>query len=323
MPHIYLEGQINMKDKNIINIRLLTDWSKCNYKCSYCIVAESQDSFVSWSEENFCKIIDNLMKAKFIYNIRLGVQGEFFANKVLIDGGRKLTTSDKCVGVNLITNLSLSIAQFDRAFKGYDLAKVGLVASYHPTEIQDIDSWVKTAIYMNENVDFSVVVVAYPPIISELEIMVSRLGELGIHVALQSFIGEYDGKIYPEAYTSFERERLKKMIYSRHDFEFFVNLKTPEMCYAGSQSFFVNTVNGNVLTCGIRSMKDSKLIGNLIDSADIGFLENPMQCTSPRCLCDTENINTVVFSKYYKNTGVNQHKFEYIGAGDEWTADYN
>jgi len=315
-----------MTQKEIINIRLLSDWSKCNYKCSYCIVAEQQEKFVNWSEENFKRIVKNLTLASFSYNIRLGVQGEFFANKVLIEGGRTLSNSDNCYGVNLITNLSLSAKQFDKAFDGYELEKVGLVASYHPTEIKNVEEWISTAIYMNNKVDFSLVVVAYPPILSDLKKMVKRFHSLGIHVAVQAFIGEYGGKIYPQDYSEKEKELIKSIIYSRHDYEFLVNTKKPDMCYAGSKSFFVNTMGGKVQTCGIPGMKDAKVIGDLLKSPDIDFLESPMQCTSLSCQCDTENINTVIFHKHYKRIGVNQHKFEYINKNSqdltEWEIDY-
>lgn len=319
------EPPICHKKMDYINIRLLTDWSKCNYKCSYCIVAEQQDKFVSWSETNYKIIVKNLCKASFKFNIRLGVQGEFFANKTLIEGGRVLSNAESCVGVNLITNLSLNPTQFDRAFEGYNISKLGVVASYHPTEITDIEAWLETAHYMNDKVDFSVVVVAYPPILDNLEVMVARLHKMGIHVAVQSYIGKYMFRTYPEEYTKEEKQRIKAMTYSRHDYEFFVNLKKPGMCYAGSRSFFVNTVDGKVLTCGIPLMKDARVIGNLLENPSIDFLNDPMQCTSPRCLCDTENINTVVFHNNYKRIGVNQHKFRFKHSNcdaSEWDIDY-
>lgn len=315
-----------MNQEKIINIRLLSDWSKCNYKCSYCIVATSQEGFTTWSEDNFKTIVKNLILGSYHYNIRLGVQGEFFANKVLIQGGRELSNSKNCFGVNLITNLSLSIKQFKSAFEGYDLTKVGLVASYHPTEIEDIEAWLDTAVFMNSYVDFSLVVVAFPPILSELELMVERFHKLGMHVAVQAYIGSYAGKTYPQDYTKDEKNRIKSMMYSRHDFEFFVNLKKPDMCYAGSKSYFVNTVDGIALTCGIRTMKSRKVIGNLLDGPDVNFLTEAMSCESPSCQCDTENINTVVFHENYHRTGVNQHKFVFSGDKinnmSEWDIDY-
>ena len=312
---------------DVINIRLLTDWSKCNYKCSYCIVSTAQEKFITWSEDNYKAIINNLTKVPFKYNIRLGVQGEFFANKVLIEGGRVLSNSDNCFGVNLITNLSLSPSQFERAFEGYNVSKLGVVASYHPTEIKDIDDWIETAKYMNDKVDFSLVVVAYPPILSELEEKVKLFHELGIHVAVQGYIGEYDGKNYPQQYTEEQRERIKAMTYSRHDFEFFINLKRPGMCNAGYKSMFINAVTGDVKSCGIPLMKDSFVMGNLVEGHSVKFAEGPMQCTSPRCQCDTENINTVVFHDNYERIGVNQHKFEFKDKENsnlnEWEIDYH
>lgn len=311
---------------DVINIRLLTDWSKCNYKCTYCIVATAQEEFISWSEDNYKAIISNLTSVSFKYNIRLGVQGEFFANKVLVEGGRVLSNSDNCAGVNLITNLSLSIKQFEKIFEGYDISKVGVVASYHPTEIKDIEDWIETAKYMNEKVDFSIVVVAFPPILSELEDKVRLFHSLGIHVAVQGYIGEYEGKNYPEEYTEEQRQRIKTMTYSRHDFEFFINLKTPEMCNAGYKSCFINAVTGDVLSCGIPLMTDAKKIGNLVESPEVAFLTEPMRCSSPRCLCDTENINTVVFHDNYERTGINQHKFRFKNKENdnlsEWDIEY-
>lgn len=314
-------------NNEIVNIRLLTDWSKCNFKCKYCIVSEQQDGFETWAEDNFKEIIKKLKSVDFRYNIRLGVQGEFFTNKTLIQGARDLSNSENCAAVNLITNLSLSSSQFEKIFSGFDISKVAVVASYHPTEIKDVKKWLETAKYMNNLLDFSIVVVAYPPIIDELVTMVNKLKEDGFHLAVQGYIGSYQGKNYPESYTPEEREKLKSITYSRHDFEYFINLKKPGMCNAGYKSLFINATNGEVLSCGIPAMRPhAKKMGNLLNDPVVDFSNEAMQCKSLRCLCDTENINTVLFQKHYERTGINQHKFRFIensanGVG-EWDMEY-
>jgi hypothetical protein len=187
----------------------------------------------------------------------------------------------------------------------------------------------KTALWLNNHIDFAVVLVGYPPLVGQLPDIKSRLNQLGLTVFLQGFIGTYEGRSYPQAYTSEEKNILRKLCYSRHDYEFFIEARKPGFCYAGYNSFYVD-MSGAVRACGVGGWP-WPLMGNLLDEPRVVLLPGPHPCISQTCLCDTEYINTALFAQYYRFTGQNQHKFQYKfkdlaqtwPAIDEWNVDYS
>ena len=99
---------------DVINVRFYTDYNICNYSCPYCIAGQNNKANIveKWDDRNFDAIIENLTRLPFKINIRLGVGGEFFLNKKLVAGARKLSHAKNVHSVNLITNLSFSVSQY-------------------------------------------------------------------------------------------------------------------------------------------------------------------------------------------------------------------
>jgi hypothetical protein len=210
--------------------------------------------------------------------------------------------------------------------KGYNLKKIGIVASYHPTQIKNKEKWLETALLMNETFDFAVILVAYPALLKDLLFYIDNLRQAGLSVFVQGFIGNYHGKQYPQSYSTTEKELLKKMMYSRHDYEFFINCKRPGLCNAGFKSLYIDR-NGEVFSCG---MGKGFKVGDLTKRTKLSFFDSPRPCIHDTCLCDTENINTLIFEQYYCLSGNNQHKYYYKFKGlakdckefDEWKITY-
>src|SRR5271165_6895528 len=80
--------------RRMLNIRYQTAYPTCNLSCSYCIAGhgdkhpkrESQ-----WNEQRFLAIVDNIGKLPYDVNIRVGVRGEFFVSRTLVDAARHLS----------------------------------------------------------------------------------------------------------------------------------------------------------------------------------------------------------------------------------------
>ena len=84
-------------EKQLINIRFFTDYPVCNYKCPYCVAGHAPPEGRGpspWDEDRYLQIIDNICKLDFPINIRIGVGGEFFISKVLVEGARRLGAAD-------------------------------------------------------------------------------------------------------------------------------------------------------------------------------------------------------------------------------------
>lgn len=319
-----------MRDAPIVNIRYITDYPKCNFSCTYCIAGHGEVTAGRerhWDPDRYLDILGNIAKLPFKVNVRLGVAGEFFLDKTLVKGAADLSNQDNVASVNLITNLSFQYRQYKEILRSYDQAKIAMVASYHPSEIKDKPAWVDTAESMSKDYDFSVVMVAFPPTMAELQEAYHEMRSRNIEVFIQPFIGVWEGKSYPESYTEEERAEIKQLMYSRHDYEFLLNLKKPGLCNAGYLSFFVSPL-GLVYPCGMGHYKTA--LGDLSKTSDIQLHSEALPCRFNKCQCDTENINTVKFSQHYEFDDLNQHKYHYRFEDDvlsdqsldEWSINY-
>jgi MoaA/NifB/PqqE/SkfB family radical SAM enzyme len=291
-----------------VNVRFYTDFNVCNYSCRYCVAGQYDKESLNtdWDAERFYRIVDNLTRLPFRTNIRLGVGGEFFLNEDLIEGARILSRAENVTSLNLITNLSFSIRKYKEFFSGFDITKVGLVASYHPSEVKNRDRFIKTARFMDQTVDFMVILVGYPPHLEDLPALRRELKSHGLEVFVQAFVGWYEGKEYPYAYTAEEKALLREIFYSEYDYEYLVEAKKPGLCNSGYKSFYVD-MSGVVIPCGMGIPYEP--MGNLAESPEIDLHHGPQMCRARRCLCDTENMNTVEFENNYVHVGLNQHKY--------------
>ena len=295
-----------------IYIRFYTDYPTCNFSCPYCIAGHgvhTEKGLSPWSVATYNSVVENLAKVDFDFNIRIGVGGEFFVSKDLVDGARRLSNVKHAAGINLITNLSLSKQQYDKALTGFDGSKLAFVASLHPTEVADIDAWLSTASLMNEQYDLVVMLVAYPPLVGSLVPTRQRVLDAGLECFVQPYIGEYNGVVYPSAYTPAEMEVVKSVVYSRHDLEYLLNVKRPGICNAGYKYLYVSP-EGKVFSCGSNTSTGAQ-IGDLTVSSEIRFADGPRPCPVNSCQCDTENMNTLEFGLHYNRAGINQHRYSY------------
>ncbi|GEM_PF-1690777 len=328
----------------VCNVRLHTGWYQCNFACPYCVAAtanperfrsskllryaepSSLPEVEKWQAERFRRICSNIARLPYHLNIRPQVAGEIFLNKPLLRELKQLALADNVVSMNIITNLSFSKEQYARALDGIDHKKWAFVASFHATEV-DFEHWRETALYMHKHYDFSVIMVAWPPLLAQLETYKKQLEELGLTVFVQAFIGEHEGRYYPRDYSVEARELLRRLSYSRHDYEFLVELKRPGLCHAGHTSLHVDP-SGVVRPCG-QGMYPYTL-GDLSQEARVNLHDGPRPCPFQTCQCDTENMNTAVFQAHYLRPGINQHRYIYRfseqakthAALDEWNIAY-
>lgn len=319
-----------MNINEVTNVRFYTDYPQCNFSCPYCVAGHAKEGgrdASPWDEERYFTIIDNLGHLDFPVNIRIGVGGEFFLSKPLVEGARRLSQSDSVVGLNLITNLSFSFNQYQRILDGFPHEKLALVASCHPSEIANLDAWIQVAAQMSAQYDLITLFVAYPPALHILRDLKQRLTDKGLEVFVQPFIGQYQGRSYPQAFSEEERDLIRSLAYSRHDHEYLLNTRRPGLCHAGARAFYVDPW-GLAYPCGIGTYEQA--IGNLAQSPTITLRDGPRPCPFATCQCDTENINTVDFHQHYVRLGINQHRYAYRFGGeaqafpwmDEWHIRY-
>lgn len=323
---------VEIGSSDIVNVRFHTGFTKCNFSCEYCIAGhgntvdpeteEIQDD--SWNADRFERIVENLGKLPFQLNIRLQVPGEIFLNKRLLAGAKRLAQSANVRSLNILTNLSFSVDYYRRTLSDVDPSKWAFVASFHPTEVKDMRRWLEAATFFNHTYDFAAILVAYPALLPQLPELKSRLESYGLEVFVQAYIGTYDGRTFPSSYTADERQLLKSLFYSRHDYEFLLEMKKPGICNAGHRSFYIRE-SGDVVPCGMGYYAQS--LGNIYASPVVKLNEAPQKCPFRACQCDTENMNTLIFRQNYEMKGINQHKYRFKGGADaklnEWLITYD
>ena len=322
--------QMMIMTNKTLNVRLLTDFSECNYSCPYCIASKIKTKF---SRDAFVKICCELSRVPYMLNIRIGVAGEFFLSKPLINGACFLSHLDNVRSVNLITNLSFHAHKYNFLLSELYKPKLALVASFHPHAIhtnEEMNAWLDTAKSMQNMIgpNFTIALVAYPPLLEHIGTMREHFTDHGFTSFVQGFIGEYGGKPYPLSYTKEDKMLARKFCYSRHDYEFFFNMRPPGVCNAGYSSIFID-MSGTVSRCGLQASDPP--LGNILEGID--FIKNlytgPRICKATSCLCDTENMNTVVFNDHYEHTYLNQHVYKYrfkdaksVLLSNEWAITY-
>lgn len=255
-----------------------------------------------WDEQKYLNVIERFGELPYAMDVRIGVGGETFINKTVVEGARRLSNHANTMAVNLISNLSFSFPQYEKIFRGFNLDKLALVCSFHPTEIKDVDRWIETARLMNEVVDLAIVLVAWPPLMAEMKQSKARLEAEGLEVFVQAFHGWHEEKKFPESYSQADRELLGEVFYSEHDYAHMVDLKQPGKCYAGVDYVYID-INGNLSRCGTYKTP----MGNLFQ--DFQLMKYPTACPGTECWCDTENLNTVEFRETYQLVGLNQHRY--------------
>ncbi len=278
---------------------------------------------VTWGEDKYQRIVSRLAELPYNLDLRIGVGGEFFTSKALVAGARAISNYDNVVALNLISNLSFSYEQYAKIFEGFDMSKIALVCSYHPTQVEDRSVWLDTAVRMSKITDLAAILVAWPPVLPHIEEFKKEISDRGLTVFVQAFNGWSEGRKYPDSYTDEERELLKSLAYSRHDYAHMVELKTPGLCHAGVDYVLMN-IDGDVFRCGGFHVP----YGNIFSGFKL--LKEATECPVVECWCDTDNLNTQAFRDNYEMQGLNQHKYTYRHAElaktdpamDEWAIDY-
>ena len=299
----------------MINVKFFTYFNKCNFNCEYCIAAD-RDLHNQWDANKFNKIVKRICATGFgdLLNIRIDGKGELLLSKTIINGIKKLSHADSVGAVNIVSGIPYSGEKIISLLDGCNEDKVKFVASVHPTQIKDMDEWIKRVCILKEKFDIVVACVCYPPIIDDLFIIKEIVNANDIKFLANGFIGWYEGRKFPEEYTQGEKALIRGLFYSRHDFEFSVNLKRPGMCNAGHKLFYLN-ISGHARKCG----KSDRMIGNILEGDTIMLSDKPMQCQQEFCVGNIMNMNTVSFCENYRMVNNNIRNYEYIGSGDEWT----
>jgi MoaA/NifB/PqqE/SkfB family radical SAM enzyme len=205
--------------------------NECNLNCSYCLNKPKQGKLNFWNKKirkllqlEISEIIE-ILKHKFkkskskidlpslmrtlnktnkTFKIGFTGGGEPFLIPNVIDVFEQITKKHY---ISMNTNLtSRKIKEFAQRIRPEKV--IDIVASLHIKELERtnlMERYVENfSICEKKGFDIYPMVVAYPPLINEVQKYKSLFNKFGIQIQFSPFNGTYSGKIYPEAYTKEE-----------------------------------------------------------------------------------------------------------------------
>ncbi len=139
--------------------------------------------------------------------------------------------------------------------------------------------------------DITAHVVAYPPLLDEVEKYKEYFQEKGISVRLDPFIGEYNGKKYPDFYSEKEIK-----ILSQSDKNSTTYKQKGKLCNAGYNVGVVNPY-GYISPC----FNISRSIGKIHDK--VRFNKKLIRCPFKFCKCPLNFLDPYLYEKGKKEAG--------------------
>lgn len=201
--------------------------------------------------------------------------GEPLLVKNIIEATQALTERHY---VGFVTNLTLS-ARLRRLFDTVSPDRVAeLTASLHIDELERrnlVDTFIDNCVAgQSQGFDVAVVVVAYPPMYDKILHYRRLLADRGIALQTVPFIGTYDNRAYPGAYTDEELATLELGPRQDHLLE----QRFGKPCNAGYNAFAVFP-DGSVQRC----FTVSESMGNIYK--EVRCHETPKPCPVKYCKC--------------------------------------
>jgi MoaA/NifB/PqqE/SkfB family radical SAM enzyme len=191
--------------------------------------------------------------------------------------------------IEIITNLSWDIASTE----GYDVSRISFSASFHPY-FADYDEFSrKIASLRQDGFRVLVTIVAYPAVFDRMQEFKADFEAMGVGFIVVPFQGMYDGKPYPEAYSSQQKECLRQWRKEPKPMMDYALKETSPLgrpCASG-MLYFRTYPDGQVYRCiSAKDMPGGNSMGSIKDP-DFALFSSPASCAASHCLCAVEYHN--------------------------------
>jgi len=259
----------------------------CNFRCAYCYhhdhgFNKNTEATQQWSKA----IITAADKIKRPIRFSAGAMGEPFFDPIWKETALKLVERDNVVSLAAASNLSMDIESF---FDKADPAKVGIMASLHPSEFKnhddDFEAFLRRLKTLR-NIGVSLVVnyVLTPDQVHSYPMYRSRISDLEIPMTSNVLRGPFRGKVYPEAFTEDEMA-IVKLCYDENSYIFDSqsHYRNPYglECISGRVGFYLE-YDGALYNCHFARQK----IGSVYDEKLMARTQNGY-CTATKCESQT------------------------------------
>lgn len=265
---------------------------KCNYYCTYCFLHFEPETAnietVYLEPKQWIKIWDDVYKRYGSCQISV-TGGEPFTYPHFMD---LIFELQKLHTFEFSTNFSWDADEFMSKVRP---DRIRINSSFHPEFIEIEDFTKKLLLLRKNNYQVSITVVAYPPFLEDISGYKAKFEEKGFSLIIFPYRGPYQDKKYPEGYTDFEKDLLKRLGASvgseanKELYEVWVNKKETQerltVCRMG-QEYAKIIPNGNAFRCCAAVHKDWGGLGNIIDGS-FNLSTEPLICLQhpQNCVC--------------------------------------
>ncbi len=293
----------------IINYDLEINWSlhkTCNFLCEYCFHTSKvrlEKKFVSFNKIE--SAINKLNRLDKIITFTL-TGGEPFLHPQFIDMCKALSKKHY---FSIITNLSTdNIIQFSKEINPENVISIYASLHYNFRKRKESISSFINSVKRLRDAGFNVVVdqVMTPPVIKQIEIILTDFEKEKIEIIPTAFKGLHRGRDYPPSYSEKEKEiiltmknKLKsmdseisnnssKILKNKYKNEFNTDIANIDgwlswhnkICYTGN--VFINIrPNGDVHRCTAAKTK----LGNIYNDPNFNLIDKPLPCAEKICSC--------------------------------------
>jgi len=261
--------------------------NRCNLNCAYCVTHDRNSRENGGLPEiNIPAFVRALEKTGKVFKIRFAGGGEPFLIPNLVEACAELTRRHY---VGFTTNLTCAnVREFAEAVDPRRVSNIH--ASLHVRELEDRDLTDRFSenflLCKRKGFPVSATVVAYPPLLERAEAYRTFFGERGIDIFFGYFVGTYNGKRYPAAYTE---EEIRTFGLSRIGLR--AHPRYRGLCNAG---FNIGIVwpDGNISPC-LETPRE--ILGNIYD--EIRFNRFLKVCPVKSCDCPLKQYDKFLFER--------------------------
>ena len=274
-----------------LEIYIATNW-ECNYNCTYCFSYKPKDR----TEYRKHKAVKWERALYSIYQT-------YGKCRVTLTGGDPLLYAD---AVDLVinatryhhlsvgTNLSIGENALRRIGSKSNLENLFISCSYH-LEHCPIGVFIdKLRLLKSLGVRIYSSAVAYPGFIAEMPAIKHRFEEMGLGIAFYPYMGMYEGRIFPNGYSTEELSVLRELpgwhliIGNNPDGKIELPRSKGTLCYAGMKFIFISP-EGDVRRC----VKVYEALGNVFNH-NISLLRKPEPCPLEACDCEVSGGDCIL-----------------------------
>lgn len=219
--------------------------------CPYCYVKDTRRDI----DKKTQRYMDRLPSAlgSLPYNLTVAVEqnGDALISDRMKDFIITLSKLKNMRAVNFNTNLSSNLNELNEFLKKVNTDTLTLCCTYHQHVYKDYEGFKeKLRLLKSAGVSTVVIMVAYPKGLEKFAEFKSDFDAIGTPLNINAFGGKYKGKIYPDSYTTKEREYLRSIFYSELAYEYNLERKktTGIPCNSGVSSIAIDRF-GDVFAC--------------------------------------------------------------------------